>query len=330
MRHWLIQYRDRSFLKNTESMFMKNIVVSLCCLFALSIQPLHAQDASCPTVPPGLIQVADMEWIELGHSVLISIGQPSHSEYTQIHLQWDLTSGELMPVVMPGTVEVLQVVAYLGLASTFFSAMGDTTHITLSPQLDYAVYSIDSLLYAFNRNMRATTVIGTLPDNLTDFEVIWLPNDEAVIVIEPIYGEGSEIYHVCLDSDCMVNVSSMVNAFTTRPAINAQNQIVFFEIASQRLVTYDIATRQIANRYSVSVLPYTLLSPIWSADGDSMYFLGFDTNLALFQYQISTQEQTLVTEIPIDAPATIQDWLLSIEGRFIILGSQSGIYVHCY
>jgi hypothetical protein len=214
-------------------------------LFILS--NLKAQDTSCPSVPSGLNNISDLQWVEEGHIATARLGNNPQSLYLQSWLEWDVFSGDLRAVTAPETLKAVQLAEMLGIADDFFSS-SDTTRLRVAPSMQFAIYITESplphTLYSVDTSNMEITELGRLSANLSQIFVTWLPNDEAIIVGEPIYGPGYDVVHVCLDGSCFIDLPELAGTFVDKPTVNVGQETTVYNSDNSILMLYSLQVRQ--------------------------------------------------------------------------------------
>lgn len=290
----------------------------------------QAQDPSiCPQPPNGLSRVNSLQWLQPDEIILLSIGEETENEYLQTWLTWDVGTGELAIATIPGVIEALQFSEGLGLYDMLLTNT-DPTHLSLSPDLKNAVYMNNDRLYGvISRDFSNPIELSLLPENRFDLEVSWVSDEQIIVVIEPIYGESYEIFHICLDGSCFINISEMAGTFTDKPLIDTESNEVIF-LASSVMFFYDLQSNTFTNQVSTELSPSPFLSPVRILD-EYIYFIAFDASgVDLQLYSLDTLDAQIDVETVINPDVFAPlDWVMSENQHYMIFSTPS-VYIQCY
>lgn len=306
---------------------------SALCMFLFAICLLQGGVAQaqnrggCPEIPRGVNQIQDLIWIARGDSVLVSIGQSSENAYLQTWLNWDIQSGELVPVTVNGVVNALQFADALGIWDAFTSE-NDSTQLSVSPDMQNVLYIQDSRLFTIGAEDATPRELGLVSENLADVDVQWVTDDEAIVIVEPIYGEGYESYHVCIQEDCFNNTGEQAGGIMGYPDIRPDVREMVVQVDSD-IVFYDLDTQTFGRRVATDRRLLLNINPIWDAETNEVYFMGFEgVQLVLYQLDLTTEVLSVVTTLPptIIAPT---NWLLNLDQRYILF-SDPTLEIYCF
>lgn len=289
----------------------------------------------CPIFPYKAQVVDNLEWGIKGQTIRISLGQSSENPYLKSGLEWNMISGQLDAITKTGTVEALQFAEQAKISDKFLG-LYDETHLELSPSFTYGLYTQTQpapyALYSFNTESEKTVELGLVSNRLSKIQYSWYRDDEAVLTITPIYGEGYQVIDVCLDGSCFVNLSQLINQLIERPAIlSAQGILAVYSTYNNtsRIWLYDLNTKKIASEFTVNVRLLPQLNPIWSEDGKSLYMVGFNEDKSteyVYQFDLGSQKLTVITDL---GNTFVKDWLIEPSKNLIAL-SIPEIVFKCY
>jgi hypothetical protein len=170
--------------------------------------------------------------------------------------------------------------------------------------------------------------LGLVSENLADIDVQWVTNDEAIVIVEPIYGEGYENYHVCLQEDCFNNVSEQVGGITGYPDFNPEEGEMVIQVDSD-IVFYHLDTQTLSQRITTDRRLLLNINPIWDTETNGIYFMGFEgVQLVLYHLDRATEVLRVETTLP---PTIIDptNWLLNLNQRYILF-SDPNLEIYCF
>ncbi len=315
-------------------MYPKLILVAILLYLPTSI--LVAQNEQCPTVPEGLTHIVSMKASNEGNIVKLSLSDDRYSDYLKVNLAWNVLTGDITAEADEKTVEALKLVDQLDFEDSFYTD-NDASHLSLSslPDSDMALYIAgDSppTLYSANVNTLQTQALGTLTENLSDVDVIWYSATQAIIVVTPIYGPGFYSYDVCTDGSCFTDLTETIGFPSERPAIDIQSDfLATYNTDSSTITIVELTNKTLYKEYVIEHRLLANQNPIWSADGLSLYVLGFDDNLAnlvVYRITISTGDIELIAKLN-DTSDSILGWLI-LPDNHVVVTLDTELHVICY
>ncbi|MCA9892741.1 MAG: hypothetical protein KC615_07135 [Anaerolineae bacterium] len=269
-----------------------------------------------------------MSWFDDDQILQFSVTEDRKSDYLRTWVSWNIDTDQLSLVSQPQTLDALRVASALDVYNVLMSS-NDTTHLSMSPDSSRAVYLDDNHLFVVHDfSMPEPVDLGHLTENLDDVAIYWITEDDVVVVATPIYGSGFEIFHICTDGECFVNVSALADNFTSKPFINKQDETVVFHIGDE-ILSYSVREHAIQSRVQLPVRALITLQPI--VDADWSYFVGFDQSnidLALYGFNQATNALDLLKAVDID-PEYFSDWIIAPHRHLAIFATPT-LQVACY
>lgn len=297
--------------------------------------PLKSQDDNCPQVPLGLSRVNAMEWVENGRVIRFGLGNNNQNPYLQSWIEWEISTDTLTSTTLTGTVEAIQLAERLELQDLFLN--NDRLHLRLSPSLHSAIYTLSEpfpyTLYSTDTDQTEPRQLESLSENVSELNVLWISDNEAIIVTTPIYGGfGYDLFHICLDASCFTDISALADWVLGKPAVDLVNRrVAAYNGNASTMVIYGLDAQSIQTQIPLDMVLLHNLQPVWADDGSLLYVIGFSSNLnlALFSITIDTQEIVHVTDIQQALPEQPNDWLIAPDAQWLVFATPQ-LTLECY